>query len=115
MWGVWLTLFEMYFVCPCWHVRALVNTYFFTFCILPGIGWILSTHVEKYFVPSLTWERLVQYELRYILGSRWLGRDLLNTCCDEFSIRAGKGRYRQHKLRYFLSAHWHGMDWVNTC
>jgi hypothetical protein len=79
------------------------------------MGWILSTQVEIYFVPSLAWERQVQYELRYILGSRWHGRDLLNTRCDEFLVCAGMGGFRQHKLRYFLSAHWHGMDLVNTC
>ena len=65
------------------------------------MGWILSTQVEIYFLFSLISEQLVQREFRYIMGSRWHGRDLVNTCCDEFWARAGMGGFRQHKWDTF--------------
>ena len=48
------------------------------------------------------------------MGSCWHGKDLVNTWCDEFSVRAGMGWFCQHKLRYVFSASWYGMDLVNT-
>jgi hypothetical protein len=77
-------------------MRGLVNTCCDAFCVLEGL------------------ERLVQYELRYIMGSRWHGRDLLNTCYAEFSV-AGMGGFRQHKLRYIFCAYGRWMGLVNTC
>ena len=74
---------EMFFVCPRWNNKGLINTCKYILC--PSWhGRIWSTQVEMYFVSSLTWEVLGQHELRYILCPRWHGKGLVITCFDDF-------------------------------
>ena len=41
-----------YILCPCWHGIGLVNTSCNRFCVLAGMGEVLSTRVEMNFLCS---------------------------------------------------------------
>jgi hypothetical protein len=66
-------------LCPCWNGRDLVNKCLDVFCILAGMGWFWSTHVEIDSVSSLAWDAFGQHMLRYILCSRLDGMGLYST------------------------------------
>jgi hypothetical protein len=70
---IWTTHFEMHFVsslavegfdqhmlrcilCPRWHGKGLVNRCCYTFCVVAGMGWVWSTHVEIHVESSLAWD-----------------------------------------------------------
>jgi len=100
---------------------------------LDGMGWVWSSQVDLHFVcllawlgfrtslvgihfvSSLTWEGIVQNEMRFILGPRWHGMGLVNTCGDGVSVCAGMGGFGKHMLRYILCSRWHIRGLVNTC
>ena len=63
-----------YILCPRCHGMSLIITCCDAFCVLEGIVGVWSVQVQMHFVFSLALERLVQYELRYIMGSCWHGR-----------------------------------------
>jgi hypothetical protein len=56
-----------YILCPRWNGRHLVKTCRDALCVLTGMEWIWSTHVDIDFVPSLAWEVFGHQKLKYIL------------------------------------------------
>jgi len=60
------------------------------------MGWIKSK-LKMLFVFYLAYDSFVQHMLRFILGPRCNGRDLVNTCWDVLSVFGDMG--------WFLSTH----------
>ena len=100
--------------------------------LVSGLEWVYSAQVEIHFLSSLAWDGFDQHMFRYILCSRWHGRDLVNTCSDAFCDLTFIGGicplqvelhfesslvwevFDQSTVRYILSHSWLGRGFVNT-
>ena len=118
-------------LCPRWHVRGMLNTCWDAFGVLPGIGWVWSTHIELHFVSPLALEVFGQDKLRCILCPRWRERikstnvemhfciclqrrGLFDTCLDTFWVLVGTlGVWLTYVGMHFVSSMaWNGIGQV---
>ena len=96
--------------CPRWHGRCLVKTSWDAFCVLAGIWWVWSIHVEMHCESSLSWGGGGQHMLRCILCARWIVMGFVNTCWHTIRVLAGIGLLRSSRvvMHFVYSLSWDG-------
>ena len=106
---MWWVLFNTSFVTS--SVLA-VNTSWDIFCVLVGMGWVWSTHVEMPSQSCLEWDLFGQHMLRCILCPSWNGWYLVYSCWDTVIVLAGiGGDWSTHvEMHYVFSLYWDNFD-----
>ena len=69
-------------LCSRWHRRDLVNACSDTFCVLPGMGWVWSTHVRCIYTLNM----FGQLIFWCIVWPHIHGMDLVNTSLDALYV-----------------------------
>ena len=97
-------------LCSRSHGRCVVNTCWYAFCVLAGMGLVWSKHVEMHLVSWLAWDDFDQCMLSSYLWSRWLCLSFVETSWDTFCVLAGICWVKKtHVEMNFVLA---GMGWV---